>query len=104
MGSMTNKGLEFALNYNHSIHDFKFGAGVTLSVLRNKLTSLSAGTNSITNPITTLGMNGQIALPGNGWTVFSQTNIGQLVGEFYGYKSIRHYSITSSAKCFKCSS
>lgn len=66
VGSMTNKGFEFALNYNHSIHDFKFGAGVTLSVLRNKLTSLSAGTNSITNPITTLGMNGQIALPGNG--------------------------------------
>ncbi|RYE31498.1 MAG: SusC/RagA family TonB-linked outer membrane protein, partial [Sphingobacteriaceae bacterium] len=87
VGSMVNKGFEFGLNYNHSIRDFRFGAAITASILRNKLTSLTAGTNSITNPITTPGTNGQIALPGNGWTVFSQTNVGQSIGEFYGYKS-----------------
>ncbi|RYE13924.1 MAG: TonB-dependent receptor, partial [Sphingobacteriaceae bacterium] len=88
VGSMVNKGFEFGLNYNHTIHDFRFGAALTASILQNKLTSLTRGTNSITNPITTPGTNGQIALPGNGWTVFSQTNVGQPVGEFYGYKSL----------------
>lgn len=88
VGSMINKGFEFALNYNHNIRDFRFGTTLTVSVLRNKLTSLTAGTSSITNPITTPGTDGQIALPGNGWTVFSKTNIGQSVGEFYGYKSL----------------
>ncbi|RYY29582.1 MAG: TonB-dependent receptor [Sphingobacteriaceae bacterium] len=88
VGSMTNKGFEFAANYNHTIKDFKFGVGITASILRNTLTSLTAGTNSITNPITTPGTNGQIALPGSGWSVFSQTYVGQAVGEFYGYKSL----------------
>ncbi|RYY22158.1 MAG: TonB-dependent receptor, partial [Sphingobacteriaceae bacterium] len=88
VGSMVNKGFEFALNYNHTIKDFRFGAAITASILRNTLTSLTRGTNSITNPITTPGTDGQIALPGNGWTVFSQTNVGQSIGEFYGYKSL----------------
>ncbi len=89
VGSMNNKGWEFAVNYNHSVNkDFKFGAGVTVSVIKNTLTSLLAGTTSITNPITTPGQNGQLALTGNGWTTFTQTYVGQPIGEFYGYKSL----------------
>ena len=89
VGSMDNKGWEFALNYNHSVNrDLKIGAGLTLSVIQNKLTSLLSGTTFITNPVTTPGQNGQISLTGNGWSTFTETNIGQSVGEFYGYKSL----------------
>jgi len=87
IGSMVNKGWEFALNYNHSVNkDFRFGAGLTMSFLQNKLTYLNSGATTITNPIVTPGQNGQIALNGNGWSIFSNTNVGQPVGEFYGYK------------------
>lgn len=88
VGSMDNKGWEFAVNYNHSINDFHYGIGLTLSAIQNKLTSLTSGTTFITNPITTPGSNGQVALNGNGWSIFSETNIGQPIGEFYGYKSL----------------
>jgi hypothetical protein len=89
LGTITNKGWEFAVNYSHQANrDFRFGAGLTLSFTQNKLTSLLPGALSITNPITTPGQNGQIALNGNGWTTFTNTYIGQPVGEFYGYKSL----------------
>lgn len=88
VGTMDNKGFEFAVNYNHTIKDFRFGTTLTLSVIKNTLTSLTSGVNFLTNPITTPGQNGQITLPGNGWSTFTETNIGQPVGEFYGYKSL----------------
>jgi len=81
VGSMENKGLEFALNYNHTNKDFRYGFGLTLTTLSNKLTSLYSGTNSV-------GQLGTLTLAGNGWGSFTQTNIGQPVGEFYGYKSL----------------
>ncbi len=88
IGSMNNKGFEFAVNYNHTVRDFRYGAALTLSVIKNTLTSLNSGTTFITNPITSPGSNGQLALNGNGWSTFTETNIGQPVGEFYGYKSV----------------
>jgi len=82
LGSMSNKGWEFTVNYNHSVNrDFRFGAGLTLSFIQNKLISLTKGTNFITNT-------GGVGLAGNGWSTFTETNIGQPVGEFYGYKSL----------------
>ena len=92
---MNNKGWEFAVNYNHSVNsDLKIGAGLTVSVIKNTLTSITSGTNFITNPVTTPGVNGQLALNGNGWSTFTETNIGQPVGEFYGYKSLGIFSQT----------
>lgn len=88
IGSMNNKGFEFAINYNHTVKDFRYGVALTLSVLKNTLTSLTSGTNFITNPITSPGSNGQVALTGNGWSTFTETNIGQPIGEYYGYKSV----------------
>ena len=82
IGTMTNKGWEFAVNYNHAVNrDFRFGAGLTVSVIQNKLTALFSQTNFITNF-------GGLGLTGNGWSTFTETNIGQPVGEFYGYKSL----------------
>jgi len=86
VGSMTNKGWEFALNYNHSINNFRYGVGVTVSANRNTLTSLNSGATFYTNPQGS--PSGAVNLNGNGWPIYSETNIGQGIGEFYGYKAI----------------
>ena len=80
VGSMDNKGLELSVDYHHDVSkDFRFGALVTFSTLNNKLTSITSGTNEISNF-------GGLTLNGPQWGTFSETFIGQPVGEFYGYK------------------
>jgi len=82
VGSMVNKGWEFAVNYNHAVNsDLRIDLGLTLSFIKNKLTSLYSGTNAISNF-------GGLGLTGDGWSEFTRTYIGQPVGEFYGYKAI----------------
>jgi len=82
IGSIDNKGLEFALNYNHNVSkDFQYGLGLTLSTVDNKLTGINSGAKYIQNF-------GGLNVPGDGWATFSETYIGQPVGEFYGYKSL----------------
>lgn len=84
VGTMVNKGIELALNYNHSVtKDFHYNLGLTFTAIHNELTSITSGTTFITNF-------GGLTLTGSGgsWSTFTETNIGQPVGEFYGYKSI----------------
>ncbi|HTB26483.1 MAG TPA: TonB-dependent receptor [Puia sp.] len=82
VGSMDNRGIELALNYNHNINkDLHYNLGLTFTAIRNELTSITSGINYVQNF-------GGLNLTGNGWADFSQTYIGQPVGEFYGYKSI----------------
>ena len=83
VGSMENKGVEFMLNYNHrASKDLQFGATMTITANRNKLTSITSGATYVQNF-------GGLGLPTlQGWSTFSQTNIGQAVGEFYGFKSL----------------
>ena len=79
---MENKGWRFALNYSHNAsRDFHYNLGLTLTTISNTLTSLTSGTNNVTNF-------GGLTLTGAGWGTFTKTYIGQPVGEFYGYKSI----------------
>jgi TonB-linked SusC/RagA family outer membrane protein len=81
VGTAVNKGLEIALNYNHTVKDFNYGLAMTFTTVDNTLTSITSGTNFVTNF-------GGLTLPGIGWTTFTETNIGQPIGEFYGYKSL----------------
>jgi len=84
VGTMVNKGIEIALNYNHNVSkDFRYGLGATFTAIQNELTGITSGTNFITNF-------GGLTLTGAGgsWSTFTETKIGQPVGEFYGYKSI----------------
>ncbi|MEO6916410.1 MAG: SusC/RagA family TonB-linked outer membrane protein, partial [Chitinophagaceae bacterium] len=82
VGSMTNKGLELALTYNNQTSkDFSYSVGLTFTTIKNTLTSITSGTNFVTNF-------GGLAVAGIGWSTFTQTNIGQPVGEFYGYRSL----------------
>jgi len=83
IGSMDNKGIEFAINYNHQASsNLRYGAALTLAANNNTLTSLTSGANYVQNF-------GGLGLPTlQGWSTFSQTYIGQPVGEFYGFKSL----------------
>lgn len=82
VGSMNNKGIEMAFNYRGKIStDFDFGASLTLSRIKNEITSITSGTDAVTNF-------GGVTLVGQGWDEFSRSYIGGAVGEFYGYKSL----------------
>jgi TonB-linked SusC/RagA family outer membrane protein len=83
IGNMDNKGVEFAVNYQHqAASDFKYGASLTISANKNTLTGLQSGATNVQNF-------GGLGLPTlQGWTPFSLTNIGQPVGEFYGFQSL----------------
>jgi hypothetical protein len=83
IGSMDNKGVEFAVNYQHQANrDLRLGANLTVSANKNVLTSLFSGATNVANF-------GGLGLPTlQGWTPFSQTSIGQAVGEFFGFQSL----------------
>lgn len=82
VGEMENKGLEFAANYNHRISkDLNYGVNLTMATIKNKLTKLTSGAN-------TIGNFGGLTVAGIGWGDFTQTMVGGSVGDFFGYKSL----------------
>jgi TonB-dependent starch-binding outer membrane protein SusC len=86
VGSMNNKGFEFAVNYNSSSSkDFHYGIGLTLTTIKNKLTSITSGTEFVTN-FGGLGLNGF-----QDWNEFTRSYVGRPVGEFFGLKSLGIY-------------
>ena len=86
IGSMNNTGFEFALNYNgNGNKDFHYRVGLTGTTIQNKLTSITSGTDFVSN-FGGLNLNGF-----QGWTEFSRSYIGKPVGEFFGLKAIGIY-------------
>ncbi|MEJ7647004.1 MAG: TonB-dependent receptor [Chryseolinea sp.] len=86
VGSMNNKGIELAVNYRGNIGSaFNFGAGLTLSSIKNTLTGITSGTTFVSN---FGGLSGNATLVGQGWDEFSRSSVGGSVGEFLGYKSL----------------
>ncbi|MBS1599079.1 MAG: TonB-dependent receptor [Bacteroidetes bacterium] len=82
VGAMRNKGFEFAANYRYTkAKDFQWGVGVTFATIKNTLTSITSGTDFVTNF-------GGLGLTGQGWDEFTHSNVGGPVGEFFGYKSL----------------
>jgi len=82
VGSMNNRGFEFAAAYHgNKGRDFQYGITATVSAIKNKLTSITSGQSYIKNF-------GGLSLTGQGWDEFSRSYVGQPIGEFYGYKSI----------------
>ena len=86
IGSMNNTGFEFAANYNgNGSKDFHYGIGLTLTTIKNKLTSITSGTAFVSN------FGGLILNGFQGWDEYTRSYIGQPVGEFFGYKAIGIY-------------
>ena len=74
-GAIENKGFEWTLNtVNISTRDFSWRTGFTFSLNRNKVTKLYTKTSSITGKI--------------GADTYTNTVVGQPVGQFYGYNVI----------------
>ena len=82
VGSMRNRGIEIAVNYRGKAgRDFQYGAGVTFTKIKNTLTSITSGTEFVTNF-------GGLTLTGQGWEEFTRSYVGGPVGEFFGYQSL----------------
>ncbi|SHH65948.1 TonB-linked outer membrane protein, SusC/RagA family [Chryseolinea serpens] len=71
-GSITNKGLELALNYNNQVNDFKYQLTGTFTAINNEVTALGTGSQQI--------FGGQPTHHGASATV---TQAGLPVGSFY---------------------
>ncbi len=83
VGNIQNKGFEFALNYRHQANkDFNYGIGLNITTVNNKLLSIIRSNSYVDNLVTLTG------LAATGWGSYSRTNIGQPIGEFFGYKSL----------------
>lgn len=70
-GTMTNKGMEFAVNWNDEIDDFKYNIGLNLSYYKNEVTDLM---EDIYYTFNTAGM-------------ANKTLVGQPFGSWMGYKT-----------------
>ena len=86
VGSMSNKGFEFTANYRGNAgRDFQYGIGLTLTTIKNELTSIASGTSYVLN------LGGLVLNGFQGWDEFTRSYVGRPVGEFYGYKAIGIY-------------
>ena len=78
-GAIENKGLEFTLNtVNITSKDWQWRTGLTLSFNRNKIKSLNSASSAIQGKI--------------GTEVYTLSEIGKPVGQFYGYNVIGMYT------------
>ena len=86
VGSMRNTGFEFAANYRgKSGRDFQYGVGLTLTTIKNELTSIVNGTDYVQN------LGGLILNGFQGWDDYTRSYVGRPIGEFYGYQAIGIY-------------
>lgn len=88
-GEIENKGIEFSVNYKKQINqDWKIGATLTGSTLKNKVVKMGADLFSENTGTTNDGSNvGAIGAPsGTHWNGHSICREGYAVGSFYGYK------------------
>lgn len=66
-GSIQNRGIEFSLDWNDHIGDFRYGVNVNGATLKNKVLSL--------------GNNNADIISGD----YHRTSVGEPIGSFYGY-------------------
>lgn len=67
-GSVTNKGFEFALNYQNNDNEFKYGVNANLATLRNEVTGLHSNVRLLENNFAN-----------------TRTVAGQPINAYYGY-------------------
>lgn len=73
-GSILNRGLEMSLNLNKNTGDFRYGADLNFTVLKNKVLALNRGISYILGPVS-----------GTQGALLTRTSVGDEVGAFYGY-------------------
>ena len=81
VGDVQNTGRDIAATYHDNIgQDFKFSVGANITAYKNKITKLEPGQQFFD------------VLGGSRIGSFVREQIGQPIGEFYGYKVNRHLS------------
>lgn len=83
VGSITNSGIELALQYRQAQGVFKWNVTANVTTVNNKINSFTEGLTSIGN-FSDLNFRN---FGGNVWTTFSRSAVGGEVGAFYGFKS-----------------
>jgi len=83
VGSILNKGVEFAVTYAHATGDLHYNIGVNVTTVSNKILQLGPGQTSIFD-LADLGFSNTGT---NNWHNYSISKVGGPVGEFYGYRS-----------------
>ncbi|WP_080905386.1 TonB-dependent receptor [Parabacteroides sp. Marseille-P3160] len=83
VGSVKNSGFELLLNYRDNSKDFKYEVSVNFTTVKNKIEKLAPGMNAVANL-----QNLNFPTTGNTpWAVFSMSEVGGSIGDFYGFKT-----------------
>lgn len=75
-GSVSNKGVEFVVNYRNNIEKFRYEVGFNISYIKNKVESLGTGNEPIYG-----GYLSESSILG----YVTKTEVGRPIGGFYGY-------------------
>ncbi|MDI9877445.1 SusC/RagA family TonB-linked outer membrane protein [Flectobacillus rivi] len=88
VGEMTNKGIDFGINYKNSVGDFRYGIGANLSTYRNNVDKLDASPNT-----RYLGYSSRVP-------AVTVTQAGLPISSFYGYKVLGIFQSDDEAKAW----
>jgi len=88
VGQMTNKGIDFGLNYKNSIKDFRYSIGANISSYRNNVDKLDASQN-------TRYFGNSSRVP-----ALTLTQAGLPISSFFGYKVLGIFQSDEEAKAW----
>ena len=88
VGGMTNKGVDFGVNYKNSVGDFRYGIGANISTYRNNVDKLDASPNT-----RYFGYGSRVP-------AVTVTQAGLPVSSFYGYKVLGIFQSDDEAKAW----
>ncbi len=83
VGSVKNSGFEFLIDYRDYSKPFKWGISFNLTTVKNKIEKLAPGMDAVAN-LQTLNFPTTGSTP---WSVFSMSQVGGSIGDFYGFKT-----------------
>lgn len=88
VGGMTNKGVDFGVNYKNSVGDFRYGIGANISTYRNNVDKLDASPNT-----RYFGYGSRVP-------AVTVTQAGLPISSFYGYKVLGIFQSDDEAKAW----
>jgi TonB-linked SusC/RagA family outer membrane protein len=83
VGSIKNRGFEFMIDFRDYTKEFKYGINLNLTTVKNKIEELSPGMDAVAN-LQSLNFPTTGNTP---WAVFSMSEVGGSIGDFYGFKT-----------------
>jgi TonB-linked SusC/RagA family outer membrane protein len=91
-GDITNKGVEFALNWNDRISDFTYGIDANVSYNKNEVTRIANSEGII---------HGNPNVLSQGTTEMYRAQVGYPIGYFYGYQTAGIFQTLADIEAWK---